>query len=443
MGLTASSIFKLIPTRFSIESISSVLVNYPKQDFQIRLWDGTGWGCAENPKFSIIIKDPIALRHMLLAPSELTLGESYVFDELDIRGDIEAAIELGDYLISRDRVPASTPLLTKLLTFPVGNRKSEVPGAQLDGSLHSRKRDRLAIRYHYDLPTEFYALWLDERHVYSCAYFEREDVDLDTAQEKKLDYICRKLRLSPGERLLDVGCGWGALLIHAAKYYGVEAVGITLSVRQAEVARERIRKAGLNGRCRVEICDYRDLEVDRPFDKVASVGMFEHVGEKTLREYFVRVDKLLRPGGAFFNSGISVSATYVRRGPSFIDRYVFPDGDLVPIHTTLAVAEACGFEVRDVESLREHYALTLRHWVQRLQDRAEEAQRIAGRETYRIWRLYMAASAHSFQTGRTNLYHVLLAKPVDGSTCIPLTRTDWYRDRTCPRVISARSVPLP
>lgn len=426
MGLTASSVFKLIPTRLSLESIASALSNYPKQDFQIRLWDGRIWGCTENPRFTLVIKDPIALRHMLLSPNELTLGESYVFDELDVEGDIEAAIEVGDYLISNDRTPASNPLLAKLLTFPGGNHKPEASGAQLEGSLHSRERDRQAIRYHYDLPSEFYALWLDERRMYSCAYFEREDVDLDTAQQKKLDYICRKLRLSPGERLLDVGCGWGGFLIHAAKFYGVEAVGITLSARQAEVARERIRNSGLNGRCRIELCDYRDLEVDRPFDKVVSVGMFEHVGEKNLREYFARIYKLLRPGGAFFNSGISASATYLRPGPSFIDRYVFPDGDLVPIYRTLSVAENCGFEVRDVESLREHYALTLRHWVKRLQDHAEEAQRIAGQETYRIWRLYMAATAHSFQVGRTNLYHVLCAKPLDGNACMPLTRSDWY-----------------
>lgn len=426
MGPTASSVFKLIPTRFSLDSISSVLSNCPKQDFQIRLWDGTVWGRTDNPSFTLVIKDPIALRHMLLNPSELSLGESYVFDELDVEGDIEAAIELGDYLISSEKTSASSPLLTKLLAFPAGKRKPDVSGAALDGSLHSRERDRKAIRYHYDLPTEFYALWLDERRLYSCAYFEREDVDLDTAQRQKLDYVCRKLRLSPGERLLDVGCGWGGLLIHAAKYYGVDAVGITLSIRQAEVARERIRKSDLNGRCRVELCDYRDLEVDRPFNKIVSVGMFEHVGERNLREYFTRVYKLLRPGGTFFNSGISASATYVRPGPSFIDRYVFPDGDLVPIHTSLAAAEDSGFEIRDVESLREHYALTLRHWLRRLQDHAEEAQRIAGQETYRIWRLYLAATARSFQIGRTNLYHLLLAKPLDGNACMPLTRGEWY-----------------
>lgn len=428
MGLTASSVLKLVPTRFSIESISSLLSNYPEHNFQIKLWDGTAWGCAEKPRFTIVIKDPIALRAILLAPSELTLGESYVFEELDIEGDIEAAIAVGDYLISGDRIPTTAPLLAKLLAFPAENRRTENPGAQLAGSPHSHKRDRQAIRYHYDLPAEFYALWLDQYRLYSCAYFEREGVDLDTAQRHKLDYICHKLRLSQGERLLDLGCGFGGLLIHAAKYYGVEAVGITLSVRQAEVARERIRKFGLNGRCRVELCDYRDLEVDHQFDKVASVGMFEHVGEKNLREYFARVYQLVRPGGAFFNSGISASANYVRRGPSFIDRYVFPDGDLVPIHTSLAAAEVCGFEVRDVESLREHYALTLREWVRRLEEHAEEAKKIAGRQAYRIWRLYMAASAHSFQVGRTNLYHVLLAKPLNGNAGMPLTRMDWYHD---------------
>jgi cyclopropane-fatty-acyl-phospholipid synthase len=244
---------------------------------------------------------------------------------------------------------------------------------------------------------------------------------------RKLDYICRKLRLRPGERLLDIGCGWGGLIVHAAAHYDVEAVGITLSVPQAEVARERLRESGLNPRCRVEVCDYRDLEPGQPYDKIVSVGMFEHVGEELLPEYFRRAFGLLRPGGVFLNHGIACSAIYRRQGPSFTDRYVFPDGDLVPINTSLRAAELSGFEVRDVEGLREHYALTLHHWVRRLEAHAEEARRITNDATYRIWRLYMAGSAHGFRIGRLNLYQTLFARPLRGQSGLPLTREDWCR----------------
>jgi cyclopropane-fatty-acyl-phospholipid synthase len=317
-------------------------------------------------------------------------------------------------------------LVAKLLTFPDRQTPGK-PLTRLEGPLHSKDRDRLAIRYHYDLPSEFYALWLDSRMVYSCAYFESGETDLEAAQYRKLDYICKKLQLSPGERLLDIGCGWGGLLLHAATHYGVDAVGITLSVRQAEVARKRVREAALNRHCRVEISDYRDLQIEGQFDKVVSVGMFEHVGRKYLDEYFACVWKLLRPGGAFLNSGISESATYERIGASFIDRYVFPDGDLVPISSALAAAEAGGFEVRDVENLREHYALTLDNWVHRLEAHAEEAAKITSETTYRIWRLYMAASAHAFRIGRLNLFHTLFVRTVHGQRLMPLTRAEWYR----------------
>jgi cyclopropane-fatty-acyl-phospholipid synthase len=263
--------------------------------------------------------------------------------------------------------------------------------------------------------------------VYSCAYFAKPEEDLDTAQVRKLDYICRKLRLRPGERLLDIGCGWGGLIMHAAAQYGVEAVGITLSVPQAELARKRLHESELNNRCRVEVCDYRDLETNQQYDKIVSVGMFEHVGEELLPEYFRRACRLLRPGGVFLNHGIAYSANYRRRGPSFTDRYVFPDGELLPISTSLRAAELSGFEVRDVESLREHYALTLHHWVRRLEARAEEARCITNDATYRIWRLYMAGAAHGFRTGRLNLYQTLLARPRHGDSGLPLTREDWYR----------------
>jgi cyclopropane-fatty-acyl-phospholipid synthase len=215
--------------------------------------------------------------------------------------------------------------------------------------------------------------------------------------------------------------------MHAAAHYGVEAVGITLSVPQAEQARQRLREAGLNDRCRVEVSDYRDLEPGQPYDKIVSVGMFEHVGEAFLPEYFSRAYERLRPGGIFLNHGIAYSATYHRQGPSFTDRYVFPDSDLVPINATIRAAERSGFEVRDVESLREHYALTLHHWVQRLEAHAEEARRITDDTTYRIWRLYMAGAAHAMRRSRLNVYQTLLAKPLNGRSGLPLTREDWYR----------------
>jgi cyclopropane-fatty-acyl-phospholipid synthase len=411
------------------EFLDALLADYPRRDFRVRLWDGTTWGTEKQPCFTLVLKHPGALRAMFLSPSELTLGEAYIYDDFDIEGDIEAAFDLADYLLAQERNLGQIPDLNdQLLKLPQSDRPPA--GLHLIGSggeVHSKERDRRAISCHYDLPAEFYALWLDRRVVYSCAYFATPEQDLDSAQVRKLDYICRKLRLRPGERLLDIGCGWGALIMHAAAQYGVQAVGITLSVPQAEVARQRLHEAGLNDRCRVEVSDYRDIDHSRPYDKVVSVGMFEHVGEPLLPEYFRRAWDLLRPGGIFLNHGISFSSTHRRRGPSFIDRYVFPDGEPVPISTSLRAAELTGFEVRDVESLREHYALTLHHWVRRLEAQAEEARRITGDTIYRIWRLYMAGAAHGFRSGRLNVYQTLLAKPLHGQSGLPLTRDDWYR----------------
>jgi cyclopropane-fatty-acyl-phospholipid synthase len=366
---------------------------------------------------------------MFLSPSELTLGEAYICDDFDVEGDIEAAFELADYLLGQQRSPGETFELNQGLQEL---SKSDLPRTSLhptrfSGPVHSRDRDRKAVRYHYDLPAEFYAMWLDQHMVYSCAYFATPEDDLDVSQVRKMDYICRKLRLRPGERLLDIGCGWGGLVMHAAAHYGVEAVGITLSVPQAEVARKRLRETGLNDRCRVDVSDFRDIDHGQQYDKIVSVGMFEHVGEALLPNYFRQAWSQLRPGGVFLNHGISYCATYQRRGPSFTDRYVFPDSELVPISTSLRAAELSGFEVRDVESLREHYALTLHHWVRRLEGHAEEAHRITDDTTYRIWRLYMAGAAHGFRSGRLNVYQTLFAKPLHGRSGLPLTREDWYR----------------
>jgi cyclopropane-fatty-acyl-phospholipid synthase len=429
MQLLAKSLLREPYSIVCREFLDALLNDYPRPDFQVRLWDGNVWGAAKQPRFTLVLKHAGALRAMFSSPSELTLGEAYIHDDFDIEGDIEAAFDLADHLLGQKASLGQTlDLNERLHKLP----KSDHPRAGLHtiefgGEVHSKERERQTISYHYDLPAEFYALWLDPRMVYSCAYFAMPDEDLDSAQERKLDYICRKLRLHPGERLLDIGCGWGALVIHAAAHYGVEAVGITLSVPQAEVARERVREAGLNDRCRVEVSDYRDIDHDQQYDKVVSVGMFEHVGEALLPEYFHQAWNLLRPGGVFLNHGISYSATYRRRGPSFVDRYVFPDGELVPISTSLQAAELSGFEVTDLESLREHYALTLHHWVQRLEAHREEARRVTDDTTYRIWRLYMAGSAHGFRSGRLNIFQTLLAKAVRGHNGLPLTRADWYQ----------------
>ena len=365
---------------------------------------------------------------MFLSPSELTLGEAFVYGDFDIEGDIEAAFELVDFLLARN-LPVTDKLRLSgmLMKLPARTRISRRTGpAEVSGEVHSRERDRSAIRYHYDLPEKFFSLWLDREMVYSCAYFKSPSDDLDTAQTQKLDYICRKLRLQRGDHLLDIGCGWGGLLRHAAKHYGVQAFGITLSASQADVARDRIRQAGLADRCKVEICDYRDLDPPQQYDKIVSVGMFEHVGEALLPEYFQLAYTLLRPGGVFLNHGIAVSACFERKGSSFIDKYVFPDGELLPLNASLRAAEASGFEVRDVENLREHYALTLHHWVSRLESNMETARAIVDDLTYRVWRLYMAGSAHWFSTGRINLCHVLFSKPNHGNCGLPLTREDWY-----------------
>jgi cyclopropane-fatty-acyl-phospholipid synthase len=417
----------------SLAFLENLLGDYRPRDFAVRLWDGTTWDPepGRQARFTLVLKHPGALRSMFWPPNELSLAEAYIYDDFDIEGGIEDVFGLADQLLTR-RIPAERLLQARrLLSLPAnrgdGRARTGREAARLRGALHSKERDRQAVTYHYDVPGEFYALWLDERMVYSCAYFATPEDDLDSAQGRKLDYICRKLRLRPGERLLDIGCGWGGLIIHAAQRYGVRARGITLSEPQAELANERIRRAGLADSCRIEVRDYREMEEPDGYDKLVSVGMFEHVGEARLPEYFLRAHRLLRPGGVFLNHGISRNPiTPLRRGPTFISRYVFPDGELVPIATTIGAAEGRGFEVRDVESLREHYALTLGHWVRRLEANSDEARRITDETTYRVWRLYMSGSAHGFRTGRLNIYQTLLSKPELGESGLPLTRADWY-----------------
>ena len=411
--------------------LQEVLGNFHPRDFSFRLWDGSVWDAepGEPSRFTMVLRNPGALRTMFWSPSELALGEAYLLDDIDIEGNLESAFLLADQLLhSRLSLSERLRFSRFLLTVPSsGLHRGTRPAERLRGPVHSMRRDRQAVTYHYDVSNAFYSLWLDKRMVYSCAYFTTPDDDLDTAQEKKLDYLCRKLRLQRGNRMLDIGCGWGGLVIHAAKNYGVEAHGITLSGPQADLANERIRQMGLSAYCKVEVRDYREMDAPESYDKLVSVGMFEHVGEPRLREYFQAAFLLLRPGGTFLNHGIaSNSGISAIPGPSFSDYYIFPDGELLPMGTTLLAAEASGFEVRDVECLREHYVLTLRKWLERLESRREEACCATEERTYRLWRLYLAGATHKFRTGRNSVYQTLLCKPFHGNSGLPLTRGDWY-----------------
>ncbi|MGA7104653.1 MAG: cyclopropane-fatty-acyl-phospholipid synthase family protein [Candidatus Deferrimicrobiaceae bacterium] len=424
----------VVPDRFVQTSLNilHILVSgcHPR-NFAVRLWDGTVQKpeAGREPVFTLVINRPGALRRMFWRVSDLALGESYIYGDFDIEGDFESAFALEEYLGGlRLGVADRFRCASQMMKLPSDDRPPAGKRADgLSGAPHSLGRDREAVRYHYDVSNDFFALWLDRRMVYSSAYFTEPGEELEAAQERKLDYICRKLRLRRGERLLDIGCGWGGLVIHAAKTRGVEAVGITLSRPQAELAAARIREEGLAGRCRVEVRDYREVDAPGHFDKIASVGMFEHVGEIRMEEYFARAWRLLRAGGVFLNHGIASNASQpISPGPYFSDHYVFPDGDLIPVSTTLRAAERCGFEVRDVESLREHYLITLCHWIRRLEARYEEARRATDEVTCRVWRLYLNAAAYRFRVGVYNVYQSLLVKSDGGRSGLPLSRADWY-----------------
>ncbi len=419
--------------------LARILEKHQPRDFAMRLWDGAVIPADGSPRFTLVLNRPGALRRMFLPPTELAIGEAFLRGDFDFEGDIFAAFSLRDafshFRLSLGEVIA---LVRDLLSLP--NPPFEPlthPAAKMRGSLHSRARDRAAISYHYDVGNEFYALWLDRRMIYSCAYFPAGTEDLDTAQEKKLEHICRKLRLREGERLLDIGCGWGGLVIYAAEKYGVQALGVTLSRNQAALANQIIAERDLETRVRVELLDYRDLNPGTAFDKISSIGMFEHVGRSHLTEYFAHLSRLLRSGGLLLNHGISLGQLANQRRTlsqkigerlfSFGERYVFPDGELESVNDVNAFAERAGFEIRDVESFREHYGRTLRHWVARLESRREDAIRLAGETTYRVWRLYMAGSAFHFDKGDFNVYQTLLSKsPSDGTSRVPLSRADLY-----------------
>ena len=393
---------------------------------KLRLWNGFELNLGGNkPACTLQVHTPAGLRALLFRPNSLKLGEAYIYGDFDAIGRLRDIFPMADELIG-----GKTSLADKLRAAGFLLRHSHQKGnaehaAKLRGDRASRSRTRKAISYHYDLPVEFWRLWLDRQLVYSCAYFEKAEATLDEAQVAKLDLICRKLRLQPGERFLDMGCGWGALVCHAAQHYGVKALGVTLAERQAEHATRRIQQLGLTDSCKIEVRNFFDAEELGPFDKIASVGAIEHV--QSLDQYFASAYRLLEPGGAFLNHGITSSPTKpLRDGDSFLDRYVFPDYHLASIGETVRAAEQAGFEVRDVESLREHYAHTVELWHERLVHARGAVEKVTDPVRYRIFDLYLAGVAYEFRVGRLHLHQTLLFKPRKGESLAPQTRHQWY-----------------
>ena len=341
------------------------------------------------------------------------LGEAYVEGHIDVDGPIRDVLRAAEGL-SR---------------FLGGDKKGRRPRLL---NLHTRERDASAIQYHYDVSNEFYALFLDREMVYSCAYYKTGDEDIHAAQAQKLDHICRKLRLEPGDRFLDIGCGWGALVRWAAKHYGVDATGITLSRNQHKLANERIAAEGLSERCRVLLQDYRDVPGEAVFDKISSVGMFEHVGLKNLPVYFGAIHRLLKDGGIAMNHGITAidpdSRAVGLGGGEFIGKYVFPHGELPHLSLALREMAAAGLEVMDVETLRLHYARTLWQWSARLEANLEAARRHTEEKRVRIWRTYLAGCAHAFEKRWVTIQQVVVTKTGDPrANPLPWTREHLYR----------------
>jgi cyclopropane-fatty-acyl-phospholipid synthase len=394
----------------------------------LRLWDGrvVGPDTAES-RFDLVFHARRGLDLLLSAAPERAFGRAYAEGLVDVE-PLQPFLELLSQATPVQLLRGAPRLLLAGIALgarPVRSRSRSVE-ARLRGVRHTPRRDAQAIRHHYDVPIEFYRLWLDSSLTYSCAYFRNREDDLETAQRAKLDLICRKLRLQSGEHVLDIGCGWGSFLIHAAQNYGAHGVGITLSPSQATVARQRIHELGLDGRVDVRLADYRE-PLGRTFDAVASIGMLEHVGRANMLRYARAIHAALRPGGRALVHGITASpGGGITRG-SFVDTFIFPDGELEEAGFLSLQLDSAGLEVRDDENLREHYALTLGHWRQRLEAQWDEAERLVGLERLRVWRLYLTGAEVGFHRGTTAVHQFLAVKPdPQGDARLPLTRDDWY-----------------
>ncbi len=383
---------------------------FPERPFTIELWDGskvpsTGSN-GGGPTFRARSKD--ALAYAVAAPGQLGLGRAYVSGEIEI-DDIDAVIGvLNEWKPPAVGAATKARLITAALRAAGVRRPPPAPKAELHlrGRKHTTKRDREAVRHHYDVGNEFFSLFLDESMTYSCAIFSRGAKSLAAAQDTKLELVCTKLGLQPGQRVLDVGCGWGSFVMHAAQRHGVEAVGITLSENQAELARKRVADAGLSGKVEIRVQDYRELAGEN-FDAVASIGMVEHVGESQIDLYAEQLASMLRPGGRLLNHGISRLRHGSIEGGAFSERYVFPDGETTHVSRVILALERAGFIAQHVEEFGADYAETLRHWIRNLDENIERAEEIAGPERLRVWRLYLRAARNGFEIDFTSVYQVL------------------------------------
>jgi len=404
--------------------LQRILADY-RGPVAVYLWNGERVSGDTTAPCRLEIRHPAAMRQMLLHQAIVPLGEAYLAGDLVVEGDMESLFDLIEYLRRykakwSDRVS----ILNQALHLP-SHGQGSITGIARAGRALQRNSSE-AIARHYDVSNDFYRLWLDPQMVYSCAYFRNAEQGLAEAQEDKLDYICRKLRLRPGQSLLDIGCGWGALAIWAARHYGVQTHGITLSNKQYEYAKERVQREGLEQQVRIERRDYRDLPDDAHYDRVVSVGMFEHIGIANFPCYFKTVSRVLKPDGLFLNHGITNDTGWQRTSITrFVNRYVFPDGELTRISAVCSAMEDAGFAIVDVESLRRHYVLTLRRWIEKLETQREEAIKLVGNSAYLLWRLYMAGSAYYFQQGSLDIYQVLVGHRYQPLPT-PLQRTDLY-----------------
>jgi cyclopropane-fatty-acyl-phospholipid synthase len=416
----------------AIRILSAFTQGY-SENFTVGLWTGETWQPGAGPSgFTLVLKHAGSLRAMFWPFDRLSVGESYIFDDFDIEGDIFAFVGWLRHIVklaeSRNFL-AKLKLLWGLKKLPDQRNPRDISkaGRPTEGD-HSKDKDREAISYTYDLPAEFYRLFLDKNFQYTCGYFDHPDEDQDIAQERKMDYICRKLRLKPGQRYVDFGCGWGYLILHAAKHYGVQATGVTLSGEQARWAQKTVQESGLADRVKIVISDYRDFKDPTGFDAASSVGMGEHIGPKNLPIFFGKVYENLRPGGVYLHHSITLKPlTPFPRWTAFARKYVFPNGELQTVLRVQESAAIAGFELRDMENLRENYVHTLVAWVRKLEKNKDEVLKLVGEVTYRIFRIYMAGATLGFKYGTYGLNQVLCVKPDDGQSGLPLSRADWYR----------------